>query len=82
MRLTPSTVISTLGNTSATEGALSADHQQTLQLLLRREQQVTGQPRAALERELLKAVDVAELRYLQENDWKQVVGWFRQRLGW
>jgi hypothetical protein len=71
-----------LGSASAVEGPLSADHQQTLQLLLHREQQVTGQPRAALERELLKAAGVAELRHLQETDWKQIVAWFRQRLGW
>ncbi len=71
-----------LGKASATEDALSADHHQTLEFLLRYHQRVTGQPRAQIQRELLMAVGVADLSHLQEKDWKQIVTWFRQRLGW
>jgi hypothetical protein len=69
-----------LGSASANEGALSADHLQMLELMMSYHQKVTGQPRAAIQRELLATVGVAELRHLQETDWKQIVGWFRQRL--
>jgi hypothetical protein len=41
----------------------------------------TGQPLAAIKRELLKMVGAAESGHLQEADWKQIVAWFRQRLG-
>jgi hypothetical protein len=71
-----------LGSASAPEGALSTDQQQALQLLLHHQHKVTGQPRAALERELLALVGVAEFRHPQQADWKPIMAWFRQRLGW
>lgn len=71
-----------LGKASAAEGPLSADHHQTLEFFLHYHQRVTGQPRAAIERELLKAIGVVDLSHLQESDWKRVVAWFRQQLGW
>ncbi len=63
------------------EGALSADHHQSLELLMDLDHRTTGQPLAAIRRELLKVVGAAGLGHLQETDWKQIVAWFRQRLG-
>jgi hypothetical protein len=70
-----------LSRASAGEGALSADHHQTLELLMDQDHRVTGQPLAAIRRELLKMVGAAGLDHLQETDWKQIVAWFRQRMG-
>ncbi len=71
-----------LGNASAPEEALNSEQQQAIQLLLHHQHKVTGQPRAALEHELLMLVGVAEFRHLQQQDWKPIMAWFRQRLGW
>lgn len=70
-----------LSRESAGEGALSADHHQSLELLMDLDHRTTGQPLAAIRRELLKVVGAAGLGHLQESDWKQIVAWFRQRLG-
>ncbi len=71
-----------LGSASAPEEALSADQQHTLQLLLRYHQQATGQPARATEREVLSLVGAAGLSHLRQEDWKPILAWFRQRLGW
>jgi hypothetical protein len=70
-----------LGSAAASEDALSADQQHTLELLLHYHQRATGQPRAVTEREVLKLVGAAELRNLEQRDWKPILTWFRQRLG-
>ncbi len=71
-----------LGKASGAAGPLSADHHQTLELWMDLHHRATGQPLASIKRELLKAVGVVDLSHLQESDWKQIVSWFRQQLGW
>lgn len=69
-----------LGRASVGAGALSADHQQTLRLLMDLYHRMSGQPLEAIRRELLLLVGAVDLGHLQETDWKQIVAWFAQRL--
>lgn len=62
------------------EGLLSADHHQTLRLLLVLWQRATGQPVAEAEREIVAAAGATELRLIREEAWGKILGWFWRRL--
>ncbi len=64
----------------APEALLSAEHHQTLRLLLVLWQRATGQPIAEAEREVVAAAGAMELRLIREAAWGKILAWFWRRL--